>query len=330
MEQTRRAFLAGAAGSLAAASLAGCTADASGEAYAAFFPLADLTRRVAGDAMSVNDPVPVGQVGHGWSPSSEVTPEIASAAVFVYLDTPEFGWAQDVAAVVEDEDHDVELVDALDDVELRTAGHAGGDHDHGADSGGGHGGGAAESGDGGDGAHDPHAWTDPVNAATMVETIRDGLVAAVPDQDAAFRENADAALADLAELDEAFESTVERAEHDALVLASHDSFQYLAARYGVEIQTPVGISPHEEPSTESVIETVEFVDERGIDHVLYDAFQPATWAETIVAESSATEALPISPVSATTEDWNDRGWGYVEQMREYNLPTVATALEADR
>lgn len=312
MERTRRAVLSAAAGSLAAGPLAGCVADAQGEAYAAFFPLASMTRGVAGERTPVNDPVPVGQVGHGWSPGSDLTLSIATAEVFVYLDTPEFGWAQDVADVVAEEDHGVLLVDALEGIDLRSGG--GGDHGHG--------------GHGHDAAHDPHVWVDPVNAATMVETIHDGFVEADPDNEDTYRENADATLADLSALDSAYESTVADAEHDALVLASHDSFEYLAARYGFEIHTPVGISPHEEPSTRAVIETVEFVDDRGIEYVCYDTFQSPAWAETIVAESSATDTLPLSPVSATTRAWNDRGWGYVEQMREYNLPTVARALGA--
>lgn len=314
MQRTRRSVLAAGAGSLAAAPLAGCTADPAGEAYAAFFPLAALTRGVAGDAMTVTDPVPVGQVGHGWSPSSELTPEIASAAAFVYLDTPEFGWAQDVAAVVREEGHDVALIDVLERIDLRAADHADG---------------GADGDDGGaEAAHDPHAWVDPVNAATMVETIRDGLVESVPNHADAFRENADSTLAELSDLDEAYATTVADAGHDAIVLASHDSFEYLAARYGFDVHTPVGISPHDEPSTRAVVETVEFVDDRGIDHVLYDVFQPATWAETIVEESSASEALAISPISATTREWSDRGWGYVEQHREATLPAIATALGA--
>lgn len=336
MQRTRRSVLAAAAGSLAAAPLAGCTIDAAGEAYAAFFPLADLTRGVADGELTVNDPVPVGQVGHGWSPSGELTPEIASSSAFVYLDTPEFGWAQDVAAVVREEGHDVALIDALERIDLRTADHGGHGGDGGTDGGsddgdgdasGGHDGGQDGSG-GSDAAHDPHAWIDPVNAATMVETIRDGLVEAVPDAADAFRDGADATLAALSDLDAAYESTVADAEHDAIVVASHDSFEYLAARYGFSVHTPFGISPHEEPSTRAVVDAVEFVDSRGIDYVLYDTFQPSRWAETVVAESDASEALPVSTISATTREWNERGWGYVEQHREINLPAIARALGA--
>ncbi|MFP4684110.1 MAG: TIGR02221 family CRISPR-associated protein, partial [Ectothiorhodospira sp.] len=56
----------------------------------------------------------------------------------------------------------------------------------------------------------------------------------------------------------------------------------------------------------------------GIDTVLYDRFESTTLAETIVENSDATETMAVSPAGGTTEEWNDAGYGYLEQMTEIN------------
>jgi zinc transport system substrate-binding protein len=362
MQPTRRRYLASAAGVLAGLG-AGCV-DGVGKlpepeqedaVHAAFYTLEQFAAAVAGDALAVENPVPVGQLGHHYEVSTQAQLDVARSRAFVYVDLPGFQrWAVDTAANLRNNHPEVALIDAVRDVELHNAGHDHGEGDHGGD----HAGSGNESGeyhDGDDGAHDehdgggsggdgsdgggsggghdhgdfdPHFWLDPAKAATCVETVRDRLIAADEGNADTYESNAADFLAGLEDLDETFRTELADRDLETVVVASHDSFGYLADRYSFAVHSPVGVSPNAEPGSAAIGETIDVVDDLGADVVLYDAFESPDLAETVVADSTAERAMALSSVAGTTREWHDRGWGYVEQMREVNLPALKAALGA--
>ncbi|MFC5136352.1 MULTISPECIES: metal ABC transporter substrate-binding protein [Haloferacaceae] len=359
MDDTRRSVLRRSAGLLgvgAAGSLAGCAgtgggsdagdggdgeaADGLDSGYAMFFPLHDWANRVAGDHATFTNPVDVGQLGHGWEPSGTLAADVASTDAFVYFDSAEFTWAQDLASTLESDYEDVAVIDGLSDLDEQLLawdhgresheeeGHdeegGGDDHDH-----------EEEDDHDGEDEHDhgseidPHVWVDPVLATEVVDTIAGGLGDVDPDNADDYVENAEAYKSDLDEVDEAFSSLVDDAERDVVVLAGHDSFQYLSERYGFEIHSPVGVSPQNEPSGSDIADTIEVVDENGIDVVLHDRFESSNLAETIVEDSGASETMAVTAVGGSTREWNEAGYGYREQMLEVNVPAFGRALGAE-
>jgi len=119
MNQTRRSVLKAGAGALAFGGLAGCLSEPEGEAgdrtgYASFFALWDWAEHVGGDEFSFENPVTTGEMGHGWEPDGDLAAEIATTDAFIYLDTPEFSWAQDIAAQLETDYDDVAVIDGMD------------------------------------------------------------------------------------------------------------------------------------------------------------------------------------------------------------------------
>jgi zinc transport system substrate-binding protein len=155
MSETRRRFLKLGAGTIVAASAAGCTdslgggaTDAEGEesqgasATASFFTLYDFTRNVGGDARAVENAVPTGQHGHGWEPQSDITADVVERDVFVHLGIEGFQrWADEVVAEIEGNHDDVTLISAADGIELaeyEDHGHDHGQDDHGHEEGDGH------------------------------------------------------------------------------------------------------------------------------------------------------------------------------------------------
>ena len=121
MKLTRRSALKYGAGA-AAVGMAGCLegpaegagGDTDTEGYTAFFTLQDWSQAVAGDRIGFTNPVSVGQMGHGWEPDGDLTRNIASTDAFVYLDTPEFSWAQNVADTLREDHPEVALIDGMD------------------------------------------------------------------------------------------------------------------------------------------------------------------------------------------------------------------------
>ncbi|QLD87692.1 zinc ABC transporter substrate-binding protein [Natronomonas salina] len=331
MQPTRRQVIGGAAG--LAAGAAGCVDGIGGTsegeredvAYTAFFTLEQFADAVAGDALDVENPIPVGELGHHYEVSTQAQLEVARSRAFVYVDLPGFQrWAVDTANNLGENHEEVVLVDATEGVDLRDASHGSGDEGGGHEENGSH--------DGGDGGHDhgdfdPHFWLDPVRAAACVETIRNGLVEADQKRAEAYESNAERYLDELSALHERFTTQLQERELDTVVVASHDSFGYLADRYDFEVHSPVGVSPNAEPGSTEIRDTIDVVDENEVDVVLYDAFESENLAKTVVADSSAEKTMPLSSLAGTTDEWHENDWGYVEQMLELNLPALKAALK---
>lgn len=323
-----------------AASMAGCTGATTGggggtddgieTGYAAFFTLHDWANQVAGDRVAFTNPVDVGQLGHGWEPGGDLIADIAATDVFVYLDSPEFAWAQAAASTLEADYDGIAVIDALAGVEDdRLAWN----HDH--ETGGEHsalamdGHSDADDHDHGESAqYDPHAWVDPVLAGGMVDTIAEGLGAADPTNAEAYASAAAAYTDSLDSVHEAFERIAADATRSVAVLAGHNSFQYLEARYDFRLHSPVGVSPQGEPSGTQIAETVALVNDTGIDTILYDRFESPRLAETIVENSDATQTMAVSPAGGTIAEWNDADYGYLEQMTEITVPAFERAFGA--
>jgi zinc transport system substrate-binding protein len=353
MSPTRRDVLKVGAGAAVAGSIAGCLdllgvetgTDADG--YAAFFPLESFAEGVAGNEMIFENPVGTGRMGHGWSPPANLISDVASTEMFVYLDSAEFSWAQDVAATLErDHPDEVAVIDLLDGLEPMLlepgedqrqghdddSGHDDHDEEHGSHDGGEH------DDDSGHDDHnhedlfyDPHAWLDPLIAQEMVDRLATEFADLDSDNAATYEDNAAAYSEQIADVHQQFEETVASAELDVAVLAGHDSFQYLEHRYGFELRTPTGISPNAQTSQRDLQGLIETIEDNGVTTILYDHFEaPAEeypqMVETLLQNTAASAAEPLSPVSGTTAEWDDRGWGWVEQMTELNLPGLDAAL----
>ena len=353
MNHTRRAVLQGS-GVLTAGLLAGCIGDgteddnASGNTeatapdgrggFAAFFTLADWAQQIAGEEMEIVDPVPAGELGHGWEPTADLQTQIAESDVFIYLDNPEWRWAQEAAESIDGEDTETVLINALEGVDMLEFGAEHGheeeddhhdeeeddhhdeeeddhqdeedDHDH-------------------DGELDPHVWVDPVRAQTCVDNIAEGLARADPDNEGVYLDNAEAYKSELQELHERLESLLADRQTDTIVFGGHNSFGYLADRYGFSVHSPQGVSPQDEPTSSDIIDTIELVNEEGISHIAYGYFESDRLAEQIVAESDATETVAMTTAAGSTPEWNEDGWGYIDQMEAINFPALEATLNSN-
>ncbi len=121
MSLTRRSVLFAAGTAATTSALAGClegppsvVEEGEHSGSAAFFSLQDWGNAVAGDVIAFDTPVEVGEMGHGWDPEGDIIPQIAQQDVFLYLQTPEFQWAVDVAHNLADlDDREIVLIDAM-------------------------------------------------------------------------------------------------------------------------------------------------------------------------------------------------------------------------
>ncbi|WP_049915150.1 metal ABC transporter substrate-binding protein [Haloferax mucosum] len=360
--QTRRAFLASVSG-ITAAGLAGClgsgtTAQDSttATATASFFVFGDVARHVAGDAASAETLVPTGQHGHGWEPDPDIQGRVLESDLFVHGPTTFQPWADDILTALDADDSAVTTVDIAANVDL----HEFDDDEHDHDSHSDHEADARhnendthhndsdvhhnendthhDDHDEGDAHHDdhshnhgpvdPHFWMDPHRVETATETLRDAFQS-VDDANAdAYAENAESYRKSLSDLHAAYESGLETRERDVILVAGHNAFGYLSDRYGFDIVALTGLSPDEEPSPRDIERAQEAIAEHGIRHVLSDPLTSDRAANQLVAETDAEDVLPFTPIPGLTQEWADENWGYIDIMRNVNLPSLRTALDA--
>ena len=348
---TRRRFLAAAtAGTLAAVS--GClggSASTGGrqsaddeqssdghDVQSSFFVAGDLARHVAGKEATVSDLVPFGQHGHGWEPGPRIQRAVVDADAFVYVGEGFQPWADDIVANLasdapdlpvvavregidllpapgsdahdEEEHHDEEHNDSHETETTHADEHGEDDHDH--------------------GTADPHFWLDPQRAKQAAMNVRDAFTDFDPANGATYETNAESFAADLDALDAEFEETLADRDRDVVLVAGHNAFQYLAARYGFEVHALVGLAPDATPSPQAIREAQAVIDRHDIEHVLTPVFESDRAATQLVEETDATATLPVTPIPTLTPEWAEQGWGYLDVMREVNLDSLATALGA--
>jgi zinc transport system substrate-binding protein len=357
MEVTRRKLLSGVAGSAASGLLAGCVGGDSGNgsgattAEASFFVFGDMTTQVAGDTAEGSLLVPVGQHGHGWEPGASVRRDIREADLLVHGMAGFQPWVDNIKTDLEADDATVQAIDISRDVSLLEAGAGGHDHsgdgdhqgedsDHhnGGEDGDHHGGenGHHDGGEGGDHHNDsdsergmdPHFWMDPLRLKTAVDTVSEGLAEVDPGNEDTYAENAESLKGDLDDLHEQIETTVANASKNTLLVAGHNSFQYFSARYGVDVAALTNVSPDDRPTLSDRERAQEVIDRHGLQYICADPIESQQAATQLVEDTDAEEVLSLTAMPGLTDEWESEDWGYVEIMKNVNLPTLERVLDA--
>ena len=168
---------------------------------------------------------------------------------------------------------------------------------------------------------DPHMWLTVPNAMIYVRNIADGLAAADPDNAAAYRERSEAYLAELQALDEEVRAAVAEIPTERRVLiVYHDSFQYFAAEYGLELAAAVlPASPSQQASAAAVAEIIEIVSGRDVGAVFREPQFAADALEAIAEEAGVEVSVLYS--GAFTDEINT----YVDLMR-FNARSLVEGL----
>jgi zinc transport system substrate-binding protein len=359
---TGLAGLSAVAGCLDGLSAGGDTG--TGGVESSFFVFGAVAAAVAGDATDASVLVPVGQHGHGWEPGPRVRESIRDASLLVH-GMPGFQpWVDDITTDLAADGAAVETVDASAEVDLLPLGeghghddhaeeheteqheeghstehhddehgteHTGTEHhddEHGTE----HTGTEHHDDEHGEEDHggefDPHFWLDPLRLGTAVDTVREELAAVDPANADVYDANATAYRERLQTLHEDLESTVADASKGTLLVAGHDAFQYLGDRYGIEVEALTGVSPDSQPTARDIERAQAVIEHHDLRYICADPLESQQAAEQLVAETDASEVLPLTALPGLHDDWADRDWGYVDVVENVNRPTLERALEA--
>ncbi|MCW2737329.1 metal ABC transporter substrate-binding protein [Nocardioides sp.] len=280
----------------------GATADDSGNgrpAAAAFYPLAWVTGRVAGDGWSVQNLTQPGQEPH------DLTLDVAQTAALeraelVVLEEGFQPAVDETAANVE-----APVLDAASVVDLQPTAedHADDGDDHGDDQ----------------RDLDPHFWLDPLLVADFGDAVGDELAEVDPDNAETYAANAADLRRDLETLDTEFSEGLATCERSTVVV-SHEAFSYLS-RYGLDFEAIVGLSPDAEPTAADLARLEQLVASDGVTTVFSERLGSAKSAETLAGDLGVTTAV-LDPLEGLSDETSDED--YLSLMRE-NLTALQQA-----
>jgi zinc/manganese transport system substrate-binding protein len=104
---------------------------------------------------------------------------------------------------------------------------------------------------------DPHAWQSLANAMIYVDNIAHGLSEADPDGTAYYAQRAQAYKKQLGELDAWAKAELASVpEAKRRVITTHDAFQYFGAAYGVDFVAAEGLSTESDPSAQHIAKLI--------------------------------------------------------------------------
>jgi len=272
-----------------------------------FYPMYDFTKKVAGDEAEVTLLLEAGTDTHGYEPSAKEVAAISDADVFVYNSEEMEVWVSSVLESIDTEN--TVIVNASEGISLLEST----EEDHHDEN-------EEES------HHhevDPHIWLDPVLAQEEVTNIKEGLVAADPENKEIYESNATQYNEKLQTLDQEFANAFSDATNRVFV-TQHAAFAYLANRYDLEQVSIAGISTEEEPSPAKLAELQDYINANDIHYIYYAETSSSKIAETL-ANETGTELEILNPIEGITTEDQEKGTDYIQLMKN-NLAALQKSI----
>jgi zinc/manganese transport system substrate-binding protein len=171
---------------------------------------------------------------------------------------------------------------------------------------------------------DPHAWQSIPNAEIYVANIRDALIAVDPAGADAYRANAAACLATLADLDKEVRAALAKIPAQRReIITTHDAFGYFGEAYDFKFIAPEGVSTETEASARDVAKIIRQIKAEKIPAVFLENVTDPRMAKRIAEESGATIGGALYSDALSPPD--GPAANYVDMMRN-NIKQLTAAL----
>ncbi len=171
---------------------------------------------------------------------------------------------------------------------------------------------------------DPHAWQSIANAKIYVANIRDGLIAADPEGEAAYRANAEHYLGKLDALEKEVSAEIAKIPPARRqIITTHDAFGYFGTAYGFRFIAPEGVSTETEASARDVAKIIRQIRAQKIPAVFLENVTDPRLVRSIAAESGATVGGTLYSDALSPPD--GPASTYIDMMRN-NVRELSAAL----
>lgn len=254
---------------------------------------------------------------HNYEPTVDDIATITTSDLFIYNGGESDAWVSDVLATSEDL-NTVNVIEVLDNnvmAEVLVEGmEEDEDHDHDHDD---------ESEE-----TDEHVWLSLENAAIVCAHFADVLSELDAENADTYEANADEYIAQLNELDEAYETMILEADRDTIIVTDRFPFLYLVSDYGINYYAAFsGCSAETEASFATIIFLAEKADEYDVNYLLTIENGLIDLATTVAENSSDAnrEILELNSMQSIASADIEAGATYYSIMEE-NLEVLRLAL----
>jgi len=267
--------------------------------------LADIVQNVVGNRAQVDSLIPAGLDPHAFEPTPQDIVRITNSDVIVLNGGGLEGWAQNVFENVQGKQL---VLEASKGLTSRQPEEETGDHhdDH---------------------EGDPHFWLDPNLVVYYVENIRDGFIQVDPTGESEYRQNAEAYIEQLKELDGWIQTQVNQIPVERrLLVTNHESFGYFADRYGFRVVGAVipSVSTGASPSAQQMAELITQIRAAGAPVIFLETGANPQLANQISAETGVKVVTNLSTHSIPPD--TGFGSGYIAMMKA-NVAAIVSALK---
>jgi zinc transport system substrate-binding protein len=300
------------------------------------FPQYDFVRQIAGEHVDLKMLLSPGMEPHSYEPTPQDIKDISSCDIFIYVGGHGEKWAENILSSMDADDMTViALIDCVEPVEeelregmqdkdshhhdeafhdedlhgstthVEDLHHAGHGHDH--------------------KEYDEHVWTSPENAKLIVRAISDVLIETDPSNASLYRENTQAYIQKLDELDRELKGIVDKSKRKTIVVGDRFPFRYLTDAYGLEYYAAFpGCAPEAEPSAATIAFLIDIIKVQEIPVVFCMELSNEKIAD-ILCESTGAEKLTLHSCHNLTKSDFEEGLTYLELMYQ-NAQALKKAL----
>ncbi len=271
--------------------------------YASFYPLYDFASKIGGDKIDIQMVVPPGAEAHDFEPSPKVLSQMEKSNIVLLNGLGFEPWGKKIKDNLEKKGVSVvELGEIADPIKIKESPEED-KHDH--------------------GEYDPHIWLDPIRVIKMGEEIKNELVKIDEKNKKYYENNFNNFKMNLEELDEEYRNTLNNIDKNEIVV-SHEAFNYLGERYGLNIISISGISPHDEPSLKELSKLTDIIKEKNIKVVFFEELASEKLSNVLANEGKAQTQVLYTIEGMSKEDMKE-GKDYIYRMKE-NLKQIEKAL----
>ncbi|WP_194841518.1 metal ABC transporter solute-binding protein, Zn/Mn family [Sporosarcina obsidiansis] len=274
-----------------------------------FTIIADMAREIGGDYVEVYNLVPSGTDPHEYEPLPNDIKAATNADVLFYnglnLEGGKNGWFFKMMDTVNQKDENIySLTERVDPMYI------GGE-------------------DGRDEEINPHAFIDPAVGVKMAEDIRDALIEKHPSDSDKIKEQGDAYVQRLKDLDIEFQKRIASIpEENRVLVTSERAFQYLNDHYGLKEAFIWEIDTEENGSPKQIKELVHFIQDHKVPVLFVESNVDTRPMETVSKETG----VPIAEKPIYSDEIGNPGEEidtYIKYLN-YNMDLIHDELSKKR
>lgn len=267
--------------------------------------LADITRNVAGDRMTVASLIPEGLDPHVFDPTPQDVARISDSRVLIVNGAGLEAWLQ---PVLDNAGGQTVVIEASAGLRPRAPVDAALQEAHTEET-------------------DPHFWLDPISVMHYVDNIRDGLIQVDPTNADGYTQNAAMYNNRLNELDGWIREQIETIPPERrLLITNHESFGYFADRYGLTVVGAIipNASASASPSAQDMARLAETIRATGAPAIFLETGTNPQLADQLAAEMGVQVVTGLQTHSLALPGGGETD--YIGMMR-YNTQMIVQALQ---